>query len=348
METTVAHELAPLQSVGNLIGSLQSNAPVLGATWMISSALFTTYSTTKFLKYQSSRKNEISSAHFGSEIPRPVLLTLYRFAGSLLLGLAIHPQPLTLLSRFQSTLDAVPVFALSAFFLFVANFANSISLDRIGISLTYTSKCAIPAITVLLSLLLDGRQTLPKPLALLSLIPIAIGIAAASWNSPTFERLGFLAAMISATAQSALNVSSKKAMIKSGISGPSAQRTMVLVGLGITTAMTLVQTLQGEIFNHQKNKDNDDVAVVINNNETPPAWLSFMAAASYHVEYVLSFMFVKLVHPVTVGACDAVRRLAIILTGRAIFGGAPLTEGNKVGIALALMGALSYSVANSM
>ena len=58
-------------------------------------------------------------------------------------------------------------------------------------------------------------------------------------------------------------------------------------------------------------------------------------------------MFVKLVQPITYGTCDAVRRLGIILTGRAFFAGDNLTRTNILGIALALLGALSYSIASS-
>jgi hypothetical protein len=60
----------------------------------------------------------------------------------------------------------------------------------------------------------------------------------------------------------------------------------------------------------------------------------------------LSFTFVSLVSPITYGACDAVRRLSIIITGRAMFGGEPFTRLNIAGIAMALVGALSYSILN--
>lgn len=46
----------------------------------------------------------------------------------------------------------------------------------------------------------------------------------------------------------------------------------------------------------------------------PLLWLTAMAVTAYHVEYVLSFMFARLVQPI------------IIMTGRAFFGGPPLTH----------------------
>lgn len=72
-----------------------------------------------------------------------------------------------------------------------------------------------------------------------------------------------------------------------------------------------------------------------------------MAVCAYHIEYVLSFMFVKLVAPITYGACDAIRRLAIIITGQRMFGGHPFSPLNFVGMGLALLGALSYAITSS-
>ena len=224
---------------------------------------------------------------------------------------------------------------------------NSIALDRIGISLTYTSKCGIPLITVLLTLLLDGVSALPNAAALASLVPIAIGIAAASWSSPTFEALGFAAAALSATAQSALNVTSKRAMTKAGLTGAAGQRTMVAVGLLLTVAVNLAQVLR-TTSNNTNNKVLSEKQRSLDNPTPPPLWLTTMAVTAYHVEYVLSFIFVKLVAPITYGTCDAVRRLAIILVGRNFFGGDPLTATNIFGIALALIGALAYSITSSL
>jgi Triose-phosphate Transporter family len=221
-------------------------------------------------------------------------------------------------------------------------FTTRVALDRIGISLTYTSKCGIPLITVLFTVLLDGVSALPNTLALLSLIPIAAGIAAASWNSPTFELLGFSAAAISATAQSALNVTSKRALTKTGLAGAEAQRTMVLVGLLITVVVNVVQVVRHAIYNG--NDDDDDVELL----GRPPIWLTVAAVTAYHVEYILSFCFVKLVQPVTYGTCDAIRRLTIILSGRCFFGGDKLTRLNMGGIALALLGALAYAITSSI
>ena len=335
MSSSVAS--AAKEATVTLAPSLLNNVRAVGAAWMISSVVFTTYSTTSFLKHKYMNdggrgKKATFVKPEGSRLPRATLLTLYRFGGSLLLGMLAHPD-LHVVDRVRETIHLLPPFALPAIFLFVANYANSISLDRIGISLTYTSKCAIPLITVLLTVILDGVSSLPNVPVLLSLLPIALGIGAASWNSPTFEKIGFAAAMISCTSQSALNVSCKKVMAKLGVGGGVAQRAMVAVGLIIASGLSLAQ-----LASHNEGKRPTQ--------RQPPAWLAAMATTAYHVEYVLSFTFVQLVSPITYGACDAVRRLCIIISGRAMFGGEPFTRLNIAGIAMALVGALSYSILN--
>ena len=188
MDPSTTGMLAPAISPGSF-SSLSQSANVVGAAWVLSSAIFTTYSTTTFLKFQGPEVIKRGGSAL-SALSRPGLLTLYRFGGSLLLGIIAHPN-FNLGKRVEDTLQNLPAFTLPAIFLFVANYANSIALNRIGISLTYTSKCAIPLITVLLTLILDGKSALPSKETLLSLIPIALGIACASWNSPTFEAFGF-------------------------------------------------------------------------------------------------------------------------------------------------------------
>jgi Triose-phosphate Transporter family len=326
------------QSVIPSLSTLSSNAQLIGTAWMVSSALFTTYSTTKFLKFESSPSRPgIPSKYL---VSRSTLLTLYRFSGSLLLGLIAHAN-FDVCSRIRETWELCPTFFVPAIFLFIANYTNSISLNRIGISLTYTSKCAIPLVTLLLTIAMDGAQSLPSVKVLLTLIPIALGIAASSWNHPTFEPVGFFAAMASCTAQSALNVSCKKVMNKVGVSGPTAQRAMVAVGLVIASIYTTVQvfTQSSLILSSTSGGDGEK-------KMEPPAILSMAAVLAYHLEYALSFSFVKLVQPITYSASDAVRRLSIIICGHYMFGGPPFTGLNILGIALALSGALLYSIFN--
>lgn len=323
---SVTSSLGPIGAVSSVFDNVQA----VGVAWMVSSALCTTYSTTKFLKYTPASNLEKRPE---SRLSRATLLTVLRFGGSLALGLVAHPN-WQVYERVIETWKLLPTFVWPALFLFVANYSNSISLSRIGISLTYTSKCAIPLITLILTVLLDGTSALPSLPVLLTLVPIGLGIATASWNHPNFELMGLLAAFVSCTAQSALNVTTKRIMKQMNVAGPVALRAMVAVGLVIASTMSLAQ-----LASQQK--------PVKKETETlPPAWLGTMAVTAYHIEYVLSFMFVKMVAPITYSASDAVRRLSIIISGHYMFGGPAFTPLNIAGIGMALGGALAYSVLN--
>jgi hypothetical protein len=352
--------------------------------------------TTAVMQIISTSNNAVTSSGTGLNLSRASLLTLYRFSGSLLLGLLLHThfyQLSLLLPRILSTIHSAKLFLLPSLFLFIANYSNSIALDKIGISLTYTSKCAIPMITVLLTIALDGITALPSTATLLSLIPIAIGIGASSWNSPTFEYLGFIAAIISTTSQAALNVVSKRVMKHTGIHGIEAQRAMVFVALGIGLLMTIVSSIGQSIqyqqqqvgvggvvvspsttttrtdiadarhHAHQKEEEEDgskkatqNDAIAISQAEIttptspqqhPPYWLTIVAVFAYHMEYVLSFTFVSMVEPITYGTCDALRRLLIIVAGKAMFGGAQFSNLNLGGMGMALVGALLFSITSA-
>ena len=375
----------------SFITAFANNKHLVGSAWILSSAILTTYSTTKFLKYRDEDEEEqLLSAnsskgvinrlktlgsrgkqkgHQATHLPkfsRASLLTLYRFSGSLFLGLLMHSQfyNLSMLCpRFLQTIQASKSFLLPSLFLFIANYTNSIALDRIGISLTYTSKCGIPLLTVLFTLLLDGINALPSTTTLCSLIPIALGIGAASWNSPTFEIFGFFAALTSTTSQAALNVVSKRVMKSTGIKGAEAQRAMVLVALGFGILMAGANGIR-EILSEWKQTyglkgggndilEKEDVEATQQPillgppTSRPPMWLTFLAVLAYHMEYVLSFMFVGLVEPITYGTCDALRRLLIIVSGRQLFGGDRFSTVNLGGIGMAILGALMYSITSA-
>ena len=285
-------------------------------------------------------------------LSRSTLLTLYRFSGSLLIGIIIGTtgdlRMSSIVQRIQQTYQLCPSFVWPALFLFIANYANSISLDKMGISLTYVTKCAIPLFTVFLTAILDGISALPSLKVLLTLVPIAGGIATASWNHPHFELAGMVAALTSCLSQAALNVSSKKTMAKLGVSGPVAQRCMVAVGLLIAIMYSSLQLMTA--LSSKTTNDSNSIDISQQQQELtqvhPPVWLTLAAVLAYHIEYMLSFIFVTLVAPVTYSACDAVRRLSIIVTGHYMFGGPPFTVLNKLGIACALLGALGYSLLN--
>ncbi len=155
------HNPSVLQS----LSSVSQNGLVVGSTWMLSSMVFTTYYSTAFLKYESSRSksNDFKSRQFISSMKsvsptnrfnvltkycsRPQLLTIFRLSGSFFLGIFGHPHFFQWRNRLQQSIQSMKDFMIPAMFMFLANFCNVIALDRLGIPLTYTSKCGIPILT---------------------------------------------------------------------------------------------------------------------------------------------------------------------------------------------------------
>jgi hypothetical protein len=74
---------------------------------------------------------------------------------------------------------------------------QSVSTSLFFMSVLQNSMDVLPAPPVMMvgPLTDGGWSVLPNVPALLSLIPIASGVAAASWNTPTFEAIGFAAAV---------------------------------------------------------------------------------------------------------------------------------------------------------
>ena len=164
----------------------------------------------------------------------------------------------------------------------------------------------------------------------------------ASWNSPTFDSTGFLAAVLSTTSQAALNVSSKRALTITQLSGLQAQTTMAALAFCFAIVATSVEAIKKFVHTQKQNCNIDTM------QNSPPIPLTFGAVAAYHMEYVLSFLFLSLVKPITYGTCDAIRRLGVIICGRRMFGGEKFSKINYSGIGLALFGALCYSIVSKI
>lgn len=200
------------------------------------------------------------------------------------------PNPLNCLSKWEQTIKLIPHFLLPALFLFLANYFNSISLNSIGIPLTYTTKCGIPIFTVLVSILVNGSSAIPKLGVWLSLLPIVVGIAAASYNAASWNTVGFLCALASSTSQSALNVISKKVLSDIDVSGVEAQRVMVLAALVFMVIFSGVKS-GANIFTQQgKGNEGDNAKTVpFENFPHPPSILTLMAITGKLTAYIFCF-----------------------------------------------------------
>ncbi|GMI35696.1 hypothetical protein TrCOL_g9195 [Triparma columacea] len=350
--------------------SLPVQKTLVGCTWFVVSTFLTTVSTTTFLKYPrdplpSSLSTKLPNspvAHLVNGTPAALLLTLWRFGFSQVASLLTFvfldpfsspssPSNTVLLSILKSPISlslrllyTLPHFLPAALSLFLANLFNSYALSTSGISLTYVTKCSIPIFTLLLSpLLIPNTPFKVSTASALSLLPICLGIALTSYDSTNFRGDGFAFAIMSCVAQVCLNVFSKKAMMGLNVGGMEAFMNLTLAGFLLTTLKILFPPL---LFKTSSILLPSPPPLPKSYGSHPPLKLSIFAAASYHVEYLLSFVLISLISPLTYAVSDAVRRLAVILVGKTCFPKSEdrFTRQNTAGMIMALIGAACYSL----
>jgi hypothetical protein len=226
----------PLEAIGETI-KFNRVLLLVGALWMISSAIFSTYANSAFIN------------HFRD----PILHNFVRFGGSTFFGslAALTNQPTSDGNR-QPTLDSDTVSpsnlphlikqaALPALFLWLANYFNSVSLKRSGITLTYVMKACIPVFTVMIC----RFQGMEFPLSIYSsLIPVCFGVILASGSDLDFTFSGFCAALASAISQTLLNITAKNARNKSGYSGRQLFLGMAFLCFMFSTTILAISSLQ--------------------------------------------------------------------------------------------------------
>lgn len=83
----------------------------------------------------------------------------------------------------------------------------------------YVVKAAIPVFTVLMCRVIFGQEYSVR--VYLSLIPIVCGVALASVSDSSFNVVGLFAALASCTAQTLLNIGSKRTAQSTGVGGLS-------------------------------------------------------------------------------------------------------------------------------
>ena len=296
-----------------------------GAVWFGSSAVLSTWANTAFLN------------HFQD----PILHTLIRFFGSALFGWISY--------QFGDgiTIDETAIVVHDVFWpatlLWIANCANSVALKAAVVTLTYVVKASIPVFTVMVCTL-QGQKF--DGMVYFSLIPICLGVALASGSDMYFSYLGLAAALVSALAQTFMNLSIKKVRSKKGHSGSKAFFGMTILCTLFTLPVTFgFSKLAGYGYSQFSPTSMDHLLSVYVEQQKGNFWpliLLVAGAVAYHVEYALNFVFVGFVSSVTFSVCDIARRIAIIVTGAIVFNKV-LTQNNWVGIGIALSGVLWYS-----
>lgn len=263
----------------------------IGVAWFVSSALLSTWANTTFLKF------------FGD----PLLHTFIRFFGSALMGgvsLCLNGEV-----KIDEILNLMTNVVIPALLLWIANYANSYALKDAGITLTYVVKACIPVFTVFICKL--QGQNFPL-LIYISLLPICLGVALASVSDLNFSLPGLIAALVSALAQTCMNISIKSVGATTGYSGPKA-----FLGMAIVCTLATFPVIYGSSIVQGSSVGPIDLLIEAWSKTIEgdlwPVQLLVVAAFAYHCEYALNFVFVGFVSSVAFSVSDIARRFVFLV-----------------------------------
>eukprot|EP00197_Chlamydomonas_leiostraca_P002462 CAMPEP_0202857102 /NCGR_PEP_ID=MMETSP1391-20130828/167_1 /ASSEMBLY_ACC=CAM_ASM_000867 /TAXON_ID=1034604 /ORGANISM="Chlamydomonas leiostraca, Strain SAG 11-49" /LENGTH=391 /DNA_ID=CAMNT_0049535861 /DNA_START=15 /DNA_END=1190 /DNA_ORIENTATION=+ len=215
----------------------------------------------------------------------------------------------------------------------IGHIAANISFAAVAISLTHTVKTLEPAFNVLLAKLILGEAT-PLP-AVLSLVPIMLGVAMASAGELSFNWTGFLTAMASNLTFGFRAVWSKMAMTKS-LASTSLYAYTTLISVLICVPLALIaegSTLMKGV----------EVAIAKVGAQRFYTDL-FLVGLLYHLYNQFAFNTLQRVSPVSHGVCNVVKRIAIIFSS-VIFFNQVMTQQALIGTCIAIGGTWLYTEA---
>lgn len=217
----------------------------------------------------------------------------------------------------------------------IGHIAANLSFAAVAISLTHTVKTLEPAFNVVMARLVLGEAT-PLP-AMLSLIPIILGVSMASAGEMSFNWMGFLTAMASNLTFSFRAVWSKMAMSKT-LSSTAVYAYTTLISVIICVPLCLIAE-GGTLMK--------GVETAIATVGAQRFYLDlFMVGMLYHLYNQFAFNTLQRVSPVSHGVCNVVKRIAIIFSSVFFFHQAMSTQA-LVGTCIAIFGTWLYTEASS-
>ncbi|KAK1407232.1 hypothetical protein QVD17_38846 [Tagetes erecta] len=263
--------------------------------------------------------------------PSPITMTTIQFAvGSVIVFLMwtlnLHKRPKISGAQILAILPLALVHTMG-------NLFTNMSLGKVAVSFTHTIKAMEPFFSVLLSAMFLGEM--PTPWVVISLLPIAGGVALASMTEASFNWAGFWSAMASNLSFQSRNVLSKKFMVKKEESLDNISLFSVITIMSFFLLAPVAFFVEGVRFT--------------------PAYLqsaglnvqqvytrSIIAAICFHAYQQVSYMILQRVSPVTHSVGNCVKRVVVIVTS-VLFFRTPVSPINSIGTGVALAGVFLYS-----
>jgi len=286
--------------------------------WIVVTAFLSTYANMNFFKSYPGNTYILSHC-------------VARFAGAVLCGLIAGYG--FGLKDFMMTgpelMKAIPELSIIPLFMVFMNSTTSLALATSGVTMTYVVKSTIPLWTVAYMIKYEGTQFVWYVYPALALCCVGVALACAA--DLEVSLIGFIAAFAGTISQTGFNIISAKKM-----SGKSPTKSFFA---SMFVAYCFVQTvyLPASMFG-----DSEPLFIQAAFGNTELAFLLFLVALSYYLEYQLNFLYLVMVNSLNFSITDIVRRLAAIGANSYMFN-KELSPMNKLGILLALGGALAYS-----
>lgn len=223
----------------------------------------------------------------------------------------------------------------------VGHVSTVVSLGAVAVSFTHVVKSMEPFVNVVGSALFL-KSVFPLPVYL-SLLPVVSGVVMASVSEVSFTWLGFLSAMTSNFAFTARNLFSKVSMNepKGENMGPSNLFAVLSIMSTVLLApFALIKENPVKLKAAWLAATTGATAVVT----APKLLISIIISGLFFYLYQeVAFKALDSVHPITHAVANTVKRVVIIVTSVFVFQN-PVTKGNALGSAVALLGVLVYSV----
>lgn len=223
----------------------------------------------------------------------------------------------------------------------VGHVATVVSLGAVAVSFTHVVKSMEPFVNVFASAIFLN-SVFPLPVYL-SLMPVVLGVVAASVSEVSFTWLGFLSAMTSNFAFTARNIFSKLSMNtpKGDNMGPANLFAVLSVMSTVLLApVALCIDHPAKLIKAWNTATVGATAVV-----TAPKLLAglLISGIFFYLYQEVAFKALDSVHPITHAVANTVKRVVIIVTSVFVFQN-PVTKANAIGSAIALFGVLLYSI----
>eukprot|EP00927_Polykrikos_kofoidii_P080495 TRINITY_DN77371_c0_g1_i1.p1 TRINITY_DN77371_c0_g1~~TRINITY_DN77371_c0_g1_i1.p1 ORF type:complete len:373 (+),score=28.17 TRINITY_DN77371_c0_g1_i1:77-1195(+) len=226
-----------------------------------------------------------------------------------------------------------------------------VSLQYVAASFTETIKSSAPFFTVIIAYLMLGETT--TPLVMLSLVPVAGGLAMVSLSELSFNAIGFGAAVATNVIECVQNVFSKRLLADeytpstlqfyTSVTALVLQSPFLALSFLRTVADEEVQVARGSALGNNTVGESALSGESSFNPEDHVALLLWIDGVSYHAQSVVAYVVMSHLSPVTVSVVNTLKRSILIWISVLVFGNTVTNEA-QFGTMVCISGALWYSI----